>query len=266
MIRTSQRKHDTTTPCTRSCTLRQQYIHIFDMISHVVSYWTRPQQAVPVPGASFATRPGAPPVGQYVIMKFRPMPRGLLRVEGRSAREDQGPAPRPRRPTRTTTTCLRDDMATLWIINKAGGLIYTGGRPQPHLSSNDALVLAGTLHGVHAITSRLAPDEAAAATANATHAAAAATGGDGGMTQLQASDFDLTIRATPTGIKLVILTPRPGVDAVPTPVLHHPPPALLQGCYEAYADTVMRNPFYTPEMPIRIEAFDQRIAAILGAQ
>lgn len=154
-------------------------------------------------------------------------------------------------------------MATLWIINKAGGLIYTGGRSQPHLSSNDALVLAGTLHGVHAITSRLAPDEFAAASANASHAAAASTGGDGGMTQLQASDFDLTIHATPTGTKFVIISPRPGIDPS-TPPLSQPPPALLQGCYEAYADTVMKNPFYTPEMPIRIEAFDQRIATVLG--
>jgi hypothetical protein len=89
----------------------------------------------------------------------------------------------------------------VWIINKAGGLIFQrnyGGKPSPlgtiprdrpltrdyhfsfipvhtfrssvrsplgsafaagiaHLSSNEYLVMAGTLHGVHAITSRIAP-------------------------------------------------------------------------------------------------------------
>lgn len=58
-------------------------------------------------------------------------------------------------------------MSSLWIINKAGGLIYqsehfvhpnadsmpNGGR----LTSNEYLVLAGTLHGIHAITAKLNP-------------------------------------------------------------------------------------------------------------
>ncbi|KAG6330851.1 hypothetical protein ID866_8238 [Astraeus odoratus] len=47
----------------------------------------------------------------------------------------------------------------LWVINKAGGLVYqrnfADGLAQ--LTSNEYLVLAGTLHGIHAITSRLSP-------------------------------------------------------------------------------------------------------------
>lgn len=71
---------------------------------------------------------------------------------------------------------------SLWIINKAGGLVYQrefAGAPFSHfpnvirhpksnscsppldglakLTSNEYLVLAGTLHGIHAITSRLSP-------------------------------------------------------------------------------------------------------------
>lgn len=76
----------------------------------------------------------------------------------------------------------------VWIVNKAGGLVYnrTFARPSlcppplelpsfrrwradpplepcsytaglPQISQNDALVLAGTLHGVHAITAQLSP-------------------------------------------------------------------------------------------------------------
>jgi transport protein particle subunit trs23 len=56
-------------------------------------------------------------------------------------------------------------MSSLWIINKAGGLIYQCEHfPYPHkengeteLSSNSYLILAGTLHGIHAITSRIIP-------------------------------------------------------------------------------------------------------------
>ena len=40
--------------------------------------------------------------------------------------------------------------------------------------------------------------------------------------------------------------------------------AVLQKTYEAYADAVMKNPFHTPEMPIRIEGFDTRIGALIG--
>ena len=39
--------------------------------------------------------------------------------------------------------------------------------------------------------------------------------------------------------------------------------AVLQKVYEIYADAVMKNPFHTPEMPIRSEAFDTRIAALI---
>lgn len=60
-------------------------------------------------------------------------------------------------------------MSSLWIINKAGGLIFQSEHFKPidnpqststnatNLSSNEYLILAGTLHGIHAITSRLSP-------------------------------------------------------------------------------------------------------------
>ena len=40
--------------------------------------------------------------------------------------------------------------------------------------------------------------------------------------------------------------------------------ALLQKVYEIYADIGMKNPFYTPEMPIRNEKFDTRIGTLLS--
>lgn len=108
----------------------------------------------------------------------------------------------------------------------------------PHLTSNEYLVLAGTLHGIHAITSRLSP-----------------TGASSGAQTISGETFKLTILLTATGTKFVLLTSlaEPTADSV------------LQKVYEAYADAVMKNPFHTPEMPIRNEGFDARINALLGS-
>jgi len=58
-----------------------------------------------------------------------------------------------------------------------------------------------------------------------------------------------------TGTKFVLLTSLAEVVA----------DSVLQKVYEAYADAVMKNPFHTPEMPIRTEAFDARVATIIGS-
>jgi hypothetical protein len=50
------------------------------------------------------------------------------------------------------------------------------------LTSNEYLVLAGTLHGIHAITSRLSP-----------------TGVGSGVQVIEADTFKMTISLTPTG-------------------------------------------------------------------
>ncbi|KIP10851.1 hypothetical protein PHLGIDRAFT_64753 [Phlebiopsis gigantea 11061_1 CR5-6] len=126
----------------------------------------------------------------------------------------------------------------LWVINKAGGLVYQRnfGDGLPGLTSNEYLVLAGTLHGIHAITSRLSP-----------------TGSSSGAHVIEGESFKMTIFLTATGTKFVLLT---------TPV-EPTAEAVLQKVYEVYADAVMKNPFHTPEMPIRSEAFDTRIAALI---
>ncbi|KAL4399757.1 TRAPP complex protein [Malassezia pachydermatis] len=137
-------------------------------------------------------------------------------------------------------------MSSLWIINKAGGLIFQAEHfPYPHkqnnepdLTSNDYLILAGTLHGIHAITSRINPTES-----KANH----------GLEVLEADNLLLHVKMTQTGTKLVLLT-----DAT------HPDPAgILQRAYESYVEHVMKNPFYIAEMPIRVEAFDRDMHRLL---
>ncbi|KAJ1502932.1 hypothetical protein HMI54_008534 [Coelomomyces lativittatus] len=119
----------------------------------------------------------------------------------------------------------------VWIINKAGGLVYqkdfTEGLEK--LTSNDYLVLAGTLHGVHAISSRISP-----------------VSGSSGLESLETNSFTLTCYQSPTGLKFVIFTDpqHSSIDAV------------LRKIYEIYSDFALKNPFYTPEMPIRCELFE----------
>jgi len=129
----------------------------------------------------------------------------------------------------------------LWVINKAGGLVYQrdfndGLAP---LTQNEYLVMAGTLHGIHAITSRLSP-----------------VGGSSGAQVIEGESFKMNIFLTATGTKFVLLTTH-GDNIADT---------LLPRVYEAYADTVMKNPFHTPEMPIRSEAFDLRMSSLIGSQ
>ncbi|KZS90022.1 Sybindin-like protein [Sistotremastrum niveocremeum HHB9708] len=128
---------------------------------------------------------------------------------------------------------------SLWVINKAGGLVYqrnfADGLAQ--LSSNEYLVLAGTLHGIHAITSRLSP-----------------TGTSSGVQVIEGETLKITIFLTLTGTKFVLVTSLADQNSEP----------VLRKVYEAYADTVMKNPFQTPEMPIRTDNFDLRISTLLG--
>ncbi|KAJ8087977.1 hypothetical protein PM082_013528 [Marasmius tenuissimus] len=129
----------------------------------------------------------------------------------------------------------------LWVINKAGGLVYqrnfADGLAQ--LTSNEYLVLAGTLHGIHAITSRLSP----------------LPGASSGAQVIEGETFKMNILLTLTGTKFVLLSSlaEPSADST------------LQKVYDAYADAVMKNPFHTPEMPIRNEGFDNRITALIGS-
>jgi hypothetical protein len=134
-------------------------------------------------------------------------------------------------------------------------LILVDGLSQ--LTSNEYLVLAGTLHGIHAITSRLSP-----------------TGTSSGAQVIEAETFKMTILLTATGAcspcpmdpsLTMSLSRGAGTKFVLLTSLAEPTAnTVLQKVYEAYADAVMKNPFHTPEMPIRSEGFDTRMTALIG--
>ncbi|KAF7625273.1 hypothetical protein AFLA_002145 [Aspergillus flavus NRRL3357] len=144
------------------------------------------------------------------------------------------------------------------------------------LSTNDYLVLAGTFHGVHAITRTITPKlplSTASTTATTptssnipstpgtptppTPASAFTFPNPGipatGLESLETDKFRLTCFQTLTGTKFLLFTdPMMGnIDVV------------MKKVYELYADYVMKNPFYQLEMPVRCEAFDRHLAGWL---
>ncbi|KAI0391155.1 Sybindin-like protein [Xylariaceae sp. FL0594] len=140
----------------------------------------------------------------------------------------------------------------LIVINKAGGLIYnrTFGEGLNQLNTNDYLVLAGTFHGVHAITTRLNPLQA-----NQRPLSSAAGGipsrpdPPAGLEVLESENFRLQCFNTLTGTKFLLFT-----DTLQANV-----DVAMRKVYDLYADYVTKNPFYQLEMPIRCEAFDRKL-------
>ncbi|RYP92476.1 hypothetical protein DL770_001422 [Monosporascus sp. CRB-9-2] len=165
----------------------------------------------------------------------------------------------------------------LIIINKAGGLIYNRnfGEGLNKLDTNDYLVLAGTFHGVHAITARLDPLRGRLAAqhqqqqqaAQQQGTAAAASGQQGaaatmvpsraeppsGLEVMETENFRLQCFNTLTGTKFLLFTDtmQANVDVVTRRV------------YDLYADYVMKNPFYQLEMPVRCDAFERKLTSYI---
>ncbi|PBP19926.1 sybindin-like family protein, partial [Diplocarpon rosae] len=140
----------------------------------------------------------------------------------------------------------------LMIINKAGGLIYQRDFAEGlnKLNINDYLVLAGTFHGIHAITTRLYPLSLSLAT-SPNSSTDTRPDPPSGIEVLETENFRLQCFQTLTGTKFLLFTEpqQPNTDKV------------LADVYRLYADYVMKNPFYQLEMPVRCEAWERRVLA-----
>ncbi|KAI9885523.1 MAG: hypothetical protein M1823_002662 [Watsoniomyces obsoletus] len=143
--------------------------------------------------------------------------------------------------TESSSTVVQVVFALI-IINRAGGLIYQRDFHEGlnKLSVNDYLVLAGTFHGVHAITTRLNPLPTPGVPSP-------------GLELLESDHFRMQCFQTLTGTKFLLFTEpnQPNVDII------------VRRVYELYADYVMKNPFYQIDMPVKCEAFDRHLAAYI---
>jgi len=133
----------------------------------------------------------------------------------------------------------------LIVINKAGGLVYNKNFHDGlnKISTNDYLVLAGTFHGVHAITARLTPIRPPPPPAELRPEPVS------GLEVLETENFRMQCFNTLTGVKFLLFT-----DTTQTNV-----DVTMRKVYDLYADYVMKNPFYSLEMPIRCEMFDRKL-------
>lgn len=127
----------------------------------------------------------------------------------------------------------------VWIVNKAGSLIYSRGFNQEKLgnikalSSNDAIVLASTLHSLTAISARIAPSTAPSQ----------------GIRKIETDLFHIFIFSTVTGTKFMAMTDLSVQSLEP----------FFKRLYETYTDYVLKNAFYTLENPIRCAQFDKEL-------
>jgi trafficking protein particle complex subunit 4 len=127
----------------------------------------------------------------------------------------------------------------LFIINRSGGLVYNRNLSDdaPELKINDWLRLGSTFHGLHQISSEIAPVPSS------------------GIKRIQTDIFHLECLQTLTGVKFVITArPRGSPDLS----------KLLQSIYRGYCDFVLKNPFYEIDMPIRCELFNKHLDSILA--
>ena len=143
-----------------------------------------------------------------------------------------------------------------YVINKSGGLIYNRNflSNTPRLDVSDAMRLGSIWFSLHTIASQLSP----------------VSGPSRGLKVLHADTFDLHCMQALTGTLFFLVT-EPGAGRAPAPAgAASPAPAnaaehALRLVYQAYADYVLKNPFYETEMPIRCELFDVALTALFAA-
>lgn len=155
-------------------------------------------------------------------------------------------------------TVLEDGRSAKQIIENPSDYPLLLKFTRPKMTTNEKIFLASMFYPLFAIASQLSPEPKSS-----------------GIEILEADTFKLHCFQTLTGIPnhLILLgkkhffycfffhsgvkfmvvseTSQSGVDS------------LLKRIYELYADYVLKNPFYSLEMPIRCELFDTNLQALL---
>jgi hypothetical protein len=180
--------------------------------------------------------------------------------------------------TSLTPSLSHRPIFALLIISKAGSLLYhrnfipaqnapsattpsstqtsTSTSPLHHLSANDMLILAGTFHGVHAITRSLTPRfSSSSSTPTQTPEP---TLPSSGLLSLSSSFFTLSCFQTLTGTKFLLFTD-PSMREADIEI-------AMRGIYERFADYVGKNPFWKTEMPVRVEGWEREVGRWVGGR
>lgn len=168
---------------------------------------------------------------------------------------------------------------SIYILNKAGGLIYQCDLNPglSKLSVNDYLVLAGTLHGVHAIATRLRPESAPITSEDpssinssiiSTGKAYSPDSNKLGLQSIETDMFSMYVFQTLTGVKFFFVTaPAKPVDQTAGTSTHEQSlrkqhdtaSGVFKQVYVFYCDYVMKDPFYSLDMPIKSPMFESKV-------
>lgn len=107
---------------------------------------------------------------------------------------------------------------------------------RPKMTTNEKIFLASMFYPLFAIASQLSPEPKSS-----------------GIEVLEADTFKMHCFQTLTGVKFMVVADnlQSGLDL------------LLRKIYELYSDYVLKNPFYSLEMPIRCELFDKNLQSLL---
>lgn len=153
------------------------------------------------------------------------------------------------------------EVFSVLLVSKNGSLLYHYRVPYDGESKgalfplkkqtpNDLLVLASNIHGIHAIAAQLTPPNAQL------RAGGRQNCNRSGLRMIQCEEYALFVDQMVSGIKIVVFG---GPDMLERQALN-----VSDSIYKAYYDYVLKSPFYTLEMPIRIGSFETAIAEIIN--
>lgn len=141
----------------------------------------------------------------------------------------------------------------LWIINKSGQLVYNhffAGKEcvGEHARSGDSqMTMASVMYGLHGMSRQIAPVPADVLDCD-------------GISLIEGSEHNILMFETPTGVKFVLFADTQTRDAS----------LLFNQLYQAYADYVLKNPFYGLDsagigQPIRIGYFSTLVGEVVAS-
>lgn len=130
-------------------------------------------------------------------------------------------------------------------------LIFANALGPPHYKES-LEGFAAHIHSVHAITARLNPIKPITPHPG-TNGVAIRPEPSSGLEVLETENFRLQCFNTMTGTKFLLFT-----DSTQTNV-----DVTIRRIYDLYSDYVMKNPFYSLEMPIRCDIFDRKLLSYI---
>ncbi|XP_026463167.1 trafficking protein particle complex subunit 4 [Ctenocephalides felis] len=133
-------------------------------------------------------------------------------------------------------TSLEDGRDVMEIIEKRESYPLNLRFSRPKMTTNEKIFLASMFYPLFAIASQLSPEPKSS-----------------GIEVLEADTFKLYCFQTLTGVKFMVVAEplQTGMEI------------LLKRIYELYADYALKNPFYSLDMPIRCELFENNLQTLL---